>query len=247
MPARPGPKAFDVIAPGKAAPQPTARPIIVTNRPMIKDPMEPPISRTVPVPGEPGDTASHVGRTVLAAGSTATPEKKLASPIVEPKGTLPSDTGPVLVPEDDSTQPAESASLPISKETVRRTELSVDPQPQPSVPLTARDSVPVTADSIADEDKKEDTTDAPQPGDVAATEKAAAEKVADAERAAQEKIIESGQYYLPIADKKHRGVQRAMLVLLLVVLLGLVWLDIALDAGIVHFHGIRSVTHFFSR
>lgn len=158
---------------------------------------------------------------VPAAAETTRP-----APVVMP----PKDPAPELAPA----KPAAAISDPIA----------AAPQPAPS-----SDPVPAPADSIADDDvgKKDSSIDRPQPGDVAAAEKAsAAEKAAAAERAAQEKIIASGQYYLPIAGAgKHRGVQRAVLILLLVILLGLAWLDIAMDAGILHIHGVQPVTHFF--
>lgn len=238
------PKAFDVIAPGKTTPQPTARPIIVTNRPMIKDPMEPVIDRiaSTPAPGETPEVASRVGRTIASA-KTVMPLQKDTPSIAEPNSTMASQ--PVAA-ENTSHQPAVSTITSETPKEPTNTEAAAARTQQAA--SATRDSVPGAVDSIAEEHMDAGGgADGPQPGDVAAAEKAATDKAAEAERAAQEKVIASGQYYLPIADKKHRGVQRALLVLLLVLLLTLVWLDVALDAGIVCVHGLQPITHFFTR
>lgn len=254
------PKAFDVIAPGKAAPSPTGRPIIVSNRPMIKDPMEPSTkSRPTTVPPVEGGT-SHVGRSIgvepesklssaeqspdpmVSAIGAGMPSKDDKEPGDVPAAAEPTRPAPVVMPPKD---PAPELA-PAKSATTGSEAVAITAQP----PAPSPDPMPAAADSIADDDvgKKDSSIDRPQPGDVAAAEKAsAAEKAAVAERAAQEKIIASGQYYLPIAGAgRQRGVQRAVLILLLVVLLGLAWLDIAMDAGIIHIHGVQPVTHFFS-
>ncbi len=235
------PKAFDVIAPGKVAPSPTSRPIIVTNRPIIKDPMAP--SEAVrPVQAAPSsnpEVASHVGKAI--------------APTVPPAAVVQEDKAeegmfqPQPAASDDV--PAVALAAVASKEDGHASSVQATAEKEVAAPSAqVNTSVPAPADSIADDDKKDSSIDRPQPGDVAAAEKASAsEKAAAAERDEEEKIIVSEQYYLPIADGgRRRGLQRAMLTLLFVIILGLVWLDVAMDAGILHIHGLQPLTHFFS-
>lgn len=234
------PKAFDVIAPGRAAPSPSARPIIVTNRPMIKDPMAPSDASVAksaePIKPKPVQAAeaSHVGKTIAAIGPETTADNAAAA-VKGDIGAAAADA-----PTAGVTQPGADAISADPENTTAPAQPAEQTEPENSTPA---------ADSIADNDadKKDSAIDRPQPGDVAAAEKAsAAEKAAAAEHAAQEKIIASRQYYLPIdGSAKHRGLQWPLLVLLLVILLGLAWLDIAMDAGIIHIHGIQPLTHFF--
>lgn len=221
------PKVFDVIAPGKVAPTPTARPIIVTNRPIIKDPMAP---ANPPISQDAGESASHVGRTIV----TTAPE--VAAMAAKSAETIPkSNAEPALVAE--KLKFAKDAALsPIDE--------------APAAALASPVASVSTADSIADLEDRDDgaSSDKPQPGDAAAAAQAEKERVTETERMAQEKIIASGQYYLPIATDatRRREVRRAVLVLAIVIILALVWLDVAMDAGIVHIRGVQSLTHFFS-
>src|SRR5579883_2397989 len=133
------PKAFDVIAPGKAAPSPTGRPIIVSNRPMIKDLMEPSIkSRSTTAPPVGGD-ASRVGRTIGAAPD-GTP-----NPVGQPSDPILSAVDADAPPRDDKrlgdipvvATPVQSAAVVIPpKDPV--------PEPAPAKPAAAG-SAPVAA------------------------------------------------------------------------------------------------------
>ncbi len=65
--------------------------------------------------------------------------------------------------------------------------------------------------------------------------------------AAVQKLIDSGQYVLPInAVEKRKAKHFVLLGVFLAILLALAWGDIAADAGLVHVNGIQPVTHFFS-
>lgn len=255
------PKVFDVIAPGKAAPSPTGRPIIVSNRPMIKDPMEP-IFKSRPITAPPVEGgASHVGRPIGAASdsepeASGQPPDPILSTIdadaLSKDGAKPGDAPAVAAPEKLTpvVAPLSNDSAPESAPVKPPASGSGPVATTAQSPTQPSDPAPAAADSIADDDadKKDSAIDRPQPGDVAAAEKAsAAEKAAATERAAQEKIIASGQYYLPISGAgRHRALQWILLILVLVILLGLAWLDIAMDAGIIHIHGVQPLTHFFS-
>lgn len=107
-----------------------------------------------------------------------------------------------------------------------------------------------TTEPEADDDSAsadDDTTDEQLPANQALEDEqrkkdeAAAQVIAE-----QEKIIASKRYYLPIKPRsRRRGVVRAVIALIIVILLSLVWLDVVLDAGIVHIGGLHALTHFF--
>ena len=62
-----------------------------------------------------------------------------------------------------------------------------------------------------------------------------------------DKLIESQKYFLPVDAVELKRAHRFYIVgIVAIVLLGLLFVDIALDAGLVHISGLRAVTHFFS-
>ena len=75
-----------------------------------------------------------------------------------------------------------------------------------------------------------------------------AEAAEQARHAAEvQKLIDSKTYELPINAVEKRKTERFLILgILLAIFLALAWVDIALDAGIIHLSGIQPVTHFFS-
>lgn len=71
----------------------------------------------------------------------------------------------------------------------------------------------------------------------------------EAERQANlDKIAAAKTYYLPINQVVRRRSKRiAVLGAVLIVVLGLAWLDIALDAQLITIPGVEAPTHFFSK
>jgi hypothetical protein len=62
-----------------------------------------------------------------------------------------------------------------------------------------------------------------------------------------QKMIDSKDYALPITNTEKRRSRRVVIFgAVLSIILLLAWVDIALDAGILHISGIKPVTHFFS-
>ena len=60
-------------------------------------------------------------------------------------------------------------------------------------------------------------------------------------------IIESKRYYLPIDTVEKRRTKRFVLIGASVsILLILIWIDVALDAGLIKLGGLKAVTHIFS-
>jgi hypothetical protein len=73
------------------------------------------------------------------------------------------------------------------------------------------------------------------------------DKEAAARETALQKLTESREYFLPINSvEKLRSKRVAILGTALSILLIVVWIDIALDAGLLTLGSVHSVTHFFS-
>jgi hypothetical protein len=230
-------KAFDVIAPGKSAPEPSGRPIIVTNRPMIKDPMAP----VVPQPeGGTARGAPRLGKPMVSTLLAPNDAPHLAAPAQGASGKNPRKSIPI---GGDVTMPdAVAGSQPEGAP-----ELAAK-SPEPPVPALSP-SAPAPKPDVAETTQAQDSSDdGGRSADVPFSDNAAqrAEKEQAARAAEQEKIIASKQYYLPITTTDgRRDSSRAVLVLVLVLVAVLAWLDITLDAGIVHLGGIHALTHFF--
>jgi hypothetical protein len=240
------PKVFDVAKPGKSAPSSSSKPIIITNRPLLQDPM-------VVVDG---------------AAEGETPSGQAAAQPSEPKVTIKPIT--INVPDDatDSASKEPEAKAPAQPETpteeVKPQEAASDDnraKPEPEVKKEAEEPVPAAEEAAetakpASEDKPseeaaEEKTEEVVP-EQAQNELDAATKEAErlaAEHAAEiEKLAESHEYYLPIETTETRKAKHFIaLGAILILLLGAAWVDIALDAGLVQLGGLKPVTHFFKQ
>lgn len=222
-------KLFDVVKPGKTAASPTSKPIIVTNRPVLKDPMM--VVDSIPNASDekqeaPGKLSKRVRIEPLSdeeslksdEPSEPAEEKKTAQP--EPD-TAEHDTEKLESDQPSELTPQAEAGAPAELEA---------PKPETEQP-DATDEEAGTAQveqaTSADEDK-------------------AAKELAK-HQAAIEKLVENRTYYLPVnAVAKRRTKRHVALGVLLIIILAAAWVDIALDAGIIHLDGVKAVTHFFS-
>ncbi len=191
---KPAKPIVDVVQPGKSAPAGTSKPVLVTNRPILKDPMVVPEEEPAVQP----------------------PADDLRKPSVKPKiEPLVPETAPAAAQVDQSaTEPPSTETAPEEK-----------PEEQPA-----------------------DTT-APDKPDAVATSaqiEAEAEKQV-AQEAETQKLVDSKQYFLPINSVENRRTKRFIMIgILLSLVLAAAWVDIALDAGLIHLGGLKSLTHFFS-
>ena len=186
-----------------------------------------------------------------------------AAPFVPEVPTPAADTSEAKPPADEA---------PEAPKTGDDANANASPKEQTEPPETADATPPAKdeADASADEAPAESAAPSPEaPADGAEVETEEAEQVTDGqlapnqihadekrkleqatlERNAElEKIIDSKQYFLPIAaHEKKRGAMRSVVVLIVVALLAVAWLDVVLDAGIVHIPGVQAPTHFFRK
>ncbi len=293
-------KLMDVAAPGKSAPSATSRPVIVTNRPMLRrDPMMAPapdglekagehntmipisrVAKTIkvgslePAAGKAADVpkdaktadipissqaANNVGQKIaLEVGEEALASvEQLASEVPQAKDALivPTNASDMLV--SDATPVAAShkfepqikpvQSVPAASDKQPEADAAPEPKvdvPQPEATSVPHSDVPPAQSSVPEEDSTDDQL-APNR---AVDEALAKQQQQEAARQAEvEKVVASKQYFLPIKNPaQKRGTRTAVLVLILVFLLALVWLDVILDAGLVHINGVHALTHFFA-
>lgn len=258
-------KIFDVTKPGKTAPSASSKPIIITNRPVLQDPMmvedaapegqatllKMPTKITIRPLSDDNTADSTEDKQVATETPEAPPVEKL-EPVSVPDLTN-EQTGPkslptaTKAPEVDLPKPAEITTPPAPQ--------AAEPEPKQATPAvepvaatpTAAEAAPESDDTSSSSEATEDQpADASQPATVAKAAEAAARK--QAERAAElTKLAESHKYYLPINQvEKRKNKRYALLGVLLIVVLAVAWADISLDAGIIHLNGIKPLTHFFS-
>ncbi|PIZ62500.1 hypothetical protein COY17_02440 [Candidatus Saccharibacteria bacterium CG_4_10_14_0_2_um_filter_52_9] len=216
----------DVAHPNTSLPADTSKPVIITNRTMVKDPMMVAVSdgnNTEPsVPTvEKLEPLSAPLLEVLKDEPKAKTEPK-SKP--EPK---PEPSEPEPEPEPVAEVPAEEPELE-KPEQVEKTELA--PEPEKAT-------------------ESEDATEEKPPADnkTPTQEKAEANVEQDKQRQSIQKLVDSKQYNLPINAVEQRRTKRFIVLgIVLCVVLALAWFEIALDAGLINIDGIKPFTHFFS-
>ena len=237
----------DVAHPGKSAPATNSKSVIVSNRPLLKDPMmvgdSPPANddslakisetKTSGQPGEPLPSAPLL-ESEKPAGTTETPESAAPAETVKPASTA------IIV---EAASADEKLTAPNDEPKPDQPENPKTDETDDAKPDTAKDDKPT-------DDKPETDTDAeeasPSKEDSAKQEEAEATKQAEHQEAI-DKLAAGKQYYLPINTVEKRRSKRFVAIgILLSLLLILAWADIALDAGLIHLSGIKPLTHFFS-
>ncbi len=99
-------------------------------------------------------------------------------------------------------------------------------------------------DGKAEEGKAEDGKAGKSKKTKASEAKAAAQAEEDART---KKLVEGKKYFLPInAVEQRRSTQIAVVGVIIALILAAAWVDVALDAGLIHLSGIKPVTHLFS-
>lgn len=244
-----GDKIFDIARPGKSMPDATSKPIIVTNRPMLQDPMM--VEDNPSQDTKDKDAESEVSSpklTIKPITVTSDDEPASQSPTItsKPSNDSAADVNDKMDKADPTTNTDQTEKLSIDSPTDNpSTDQTVDP-----IETNTTDSP--AAKEAAQVDKpliKE--SDPPKPDESPDVMEAAA-KLAEQEKvkhdAAIQKLADSKQYYLPIDSVEKRKTARfVFLGAGLIILLALVWLDIALDAGLIKLAGLHAVSHFFTK
>lgn len=249
---KPNPRqVFDVARPNKSRPSSTAKSVIVTNRPLLQDPMvnatsadEPSVTAPLmvslpsklniqPLPGSAEPTKS------AEAAATSTMDE---APLGE---SLSEGSSPISeLVEKNRAEAAETATAtPETSFEVPATEPSVS-----AVEATPTEPVPAERPEASLKSSANPIGDAPKDGALV-TDKDLADDADDIDEneAKIQKLVLEKRYFLPINSQEKRRTERfVVLGIMLILLLAAAWADIALDAGLVHIDGIKSLTHLFS-
>jgi hypothetical protein len=231
----------DVAQPGTSAPSASSRPVIITNRPILKDPM------VVDVDTE----AKEADEAEAPAGAPTRNSGKLAgtAPLLksDKKTEKAADPAPEAQPEEDPDPAPEKVEVRTKTQAGSKTEPvpEANPPAEAAPEKTETEEIPEEQPEKQSTEVEEDAPETAEPGASAITEDEA--KAQTEHDVAIAKLIESKKYFLPINSvEKRRSKRFITLGILLSLLLIIAWVDIALDAGLVQFNGIKPLTHFFS-
>jgi len=217
---------FDVAKPGTLPPaDATTRPVIVTNRTIMHDPMmvKPISTKPDDAKSEPSDPAVTSNDTASVNGSKIVINPFYAQSESDSGASGTSDSGKITVDTDVDG---------IVDDTETPTDNPKEPGPTPTTESSYGDDAPVANDP-----------------DVARQDKEAAELEAMAKAQDElDTLVAEKTYFLPInAVELRRSKHVAIFGTLSIVLLALVWANIALDAGFITIPGVNPVTHLFSK
>jgi hypothetical protein len=269
---------FDVAKPGKSAPAPSGRPIIVSSGPIMKDPMvtsdgetntesTPSLaavrSRKVVVQPlsqlDKDDAVSVPGAPALTDDKTVPDLPKLPVEEVTDVPAEEMDETPADKIEEETTKPA---GVPLLPETEAKEEEPAKPEEAaPAVedtsdPTTAAAPVGTDEDKALDDKSEETSSDSSSiPDGLPLADGAATESLSESDQKEalaaqklaeeQEKIIESGAYFLPIDAAHHKRSKRRFFVGLVVVLILLaVFALAAWDAELITIPGYTAPTNY---
>jgi len=217
----------DVAQPGKSAPATNSKSVIMSNRPLLKDPM---MVANQPKPGTLQLTAPLL---------ETEPPDELAGTIEPSKTTKATKT----VEPSEPAEPAAADDAPAAQVD----DTKPDKPEKPEADAAEADK-PKPDETEAQTEKSETTDEEAVPSKEDDIKQAEAEATEQAKhQAAIDKLADSKQYYLSINTvEKRRSKRFVVLGVVVSLLLVLAWLDIALDAGLIKLGGIKSLTHFFS-
>lgn len=247
---------FDVSKPGKSAPSATSRPIIVTSRPILQDPMFAPDAKPAAA-AKPSEKITVQPISIQVRhddGSDGQPkaEETTVKPLVEP---IPEpdthDKDEVAAPAEEAPEaqkPAatDEASKPKDEAAEAQSEEATQEEPKPAADTSAGSQKEEAVEEPAEQTGEDKAKPALSPEEQEAAAKRAEEEIA-AHTAAIQKLAESREYYLPINSLESRKTRRFVLLgAVLILVLGAAWVDVALDAGLVQLSGVKPLTHFFT-
>jgi hypothetical protein len=234
----------DVSKPNTSAPSATSKAVIVSNRPILQDPM------VVKETSADSDSGTKIKAKI----------QPLTAPVVEAAKPEPA-TEPAVSDMPSTKEPAK-AEITVN-DSIAATEASTEAAPTPEKTETPTDEVATAeVDPAKSADPAEATSETTADGtantDEAGSEPAKTETSPEAAVAAAEaeatkhdeaiqQMVESKQYFLPINSLEKRRTKRVVVLgIALSVLLAVAWVDVALDASLIELGSVKPVTHFFS-
>jgi hypothetical protein len=263
-------KIIDVSKPGESgAPSASSRPMIVTQRPIIQDPMVaradqthiPAIVEDKPETGlAPKSTKVHIKplsdsnteSTVSDSSQTIDlhiPDFSLRD---SPKKTESAESIPVTVSQSAPQEPVEAADAappegPKSHDIPAQDRKIIQPPTaDKTVPVVEPLTPPVPESSSLSGDQSGGAFDDAAMSDKAIEKEAAALEAEVKRQEELDKLVQSKEYFLPIHTNERR---RSKIVTIcgsvLIILLGLLLVNLLMDVGTISLDGVRPLTNFF--
>ena len=113
---------------------------------------------------------------------------------------------------------------------------------------TKKQEAEATTDTSDHDDAGNDLTSRDKLKEASTDEQDLMAKKAAERQANFDKIALAKTYYLPINQVvRRRSKHVAIIGAVLIILLGLAWVDVSLDAGLISIPGVKAPTHFFSK
>ena len=229
-------KIADVARPGKSAPSPNSRSVIISHRPIMRDPMMSVGTSEAASSDEAANDAPATAVKVTRASGA------VVQPLADSTLTAANDEA---VPDTEATPNDEADAEEVETVETEAEAVTADEAPE----AEAKDETPQEtkheappAQASTGTDAKLGTKDAQSEAEIAAAEDAEAKR-----QAALLEMIESKKYYLPINTvEKRRTKQFVAGGIVLSLLLIAAWLDIAMDAGLIKIGHWHALTHFFN-
>lgn len=201
-------KTMDVSKPGKSVPDISSRPVIVTHRPMVEDPMVKPEANA---DTEVAKTPDEAEKAVVRGPKVILPMSE--QPKTEDSESVPAET-PVITPEESPKEP-DVTDQPAEETNTEETEKS-DESDDTTESTESSEASEEAETSEANESNEEAVVGAIA-GQVELNGKKKNDQLSEEEKAkieARNKLIEDKTYFLPIgAVTKKRKNQRAVLFL----------------------------------
>lgn len=213
-------KIIDVQHPGKTPATATSKPVLVTNRPILQDPMmveEDSKEEKIPL--------TRSGATIQPLTAPEVPDKKT-------KADKPDDSAREIDPPDTPIKPEVDTTKTIAEidAEVKKNEKSTEAVTSKPAPVSPAEDAP------------EDS--ARRDGEAKAAKEQADEAAAKQDLELQA-LADSKKYFLPITTIEKRRSKRVVIGgVLLSLLLIVVWADVALDAGLVADNGLPHTSYF---
>lgn len=268
-----GPKVFDVAKPGKLPPSATARPIIISNRPVLPDPMvagsvkeeskettssdskSPSLSKITIKPLTADEQAADTV-TNVPAKDTAVTLKPAADEPAAKTGSKKTEAKAEITPEEPVAD-AKAEEPPVEEVAAVEAPAEAEKPSETGGGEAAAESAESTDDEAGNSTSApaEETEESEQSGEETSSDQAAEatadKETAELEAAAKHKeeiqqLVDGKEYVLPInAVERHRSRIAALLGLVLIILLGLLLVNLLLEFGFIRLGGLKPVVTFF--
>lgn len=231
----------DVAHPGKSPASATSKPVIVTNRPILQDPMV-----VESIDGDDKPTLAPSGTTIqpLTAPEVPPTKKQDTKKDTEADEKPEPDTKDPLLDDPDSEQDDTKTNSKLDEIAATKTIAELDAEAK-AVKQDKPEETSSQTDKIEDSTEQKDQDAASKKNDDGLEDEVAKAEEAAKKDASLQSLVESKQYFLPINTVEKRRSKRVVIGgILLSLVLAIVWVDVALDAGLIGSSGLPH-THYF--